>query len=281
MNNQTGDLTITNIRAEHAGSYTLEIITGDEQTIKSFNITVTVAYVVDAGKVKSVSVMEGHSVTLHTDFTDIQTDDKTEWRFKNIRISRIKRSFNINPLYYNDETEIFRDKLKMNNQTGDLTITHITSQHSGLYQLEIIAGDKRTIKSFNITVTATSTVSISESTQTPLSTESSSVSESSSVPEDPTQPGKTMIYCCVVVGCVMNVAALLMFCICGKHSNTQRHDQTNEDEITYTNLTFYQENKQPKEFMDFLDRQAESEMTEVVYTCYNIRKDRSRLLSDQ
>ncbi|XP_057181134.1 uncharacterized protein LOC130548403 [Triplophysa rosa] len=251
--------------------------------------------------------MEGHSVTLHTHLTHIHTHDKIEWRFKNIRIARIKRSVNINATYDYNETEIFRDRLKMNNQTGDLTITHITSQHSGLYQLEIITGDKRTIKSFNITVNAPRTVSITESTQTPLSTASSSLSdkvktdsgmervsvtlhivhvtvygESSSVPaEDPTQAGKTLIYGCAVVGCVMIVTALLMFCICGKHSNTQPHDKTYEDEFTYTNLTFYQENTQPKEIMDFLDRQAESEMTEVVYTCYNIRKDRSRLLSDQ
>ncbi|KAA0711810.1 hypothetical protein E1301_Tti022041 [Triplophysa tibetana] len=101
-------------------------------------------------EVKSVSVMEGHSVTLHTDVTHIQTHDEIQWRFKGIRIARIMRSYDINPTY--DETEIFRDRVKMNNQTGDLTITHITSQHSGLYKLNILSGNTETDKRFNLTV---------------------------------------------------------------------------------------------------------------------------------
>ncbi|XP_057182199.1 uncharacterized protein LOC130549065 [Triplophysa rosa] len=94
----------------------------------------------DTDVVKSVSGMEGDPVTLHTNVTELKTDDEIEWRFGvyGPLIARIKRSVDINPLYDdNDETEIFRDRLKMNNETGDLTITHITSQHSGLYSLKI------------------------------------------------------------------------------------------------------------------------------------------------
>ncbi|XP_057181129.1 uncharacterized protein LOC130548399 [Triplophysa rosa] len=108
----------------------------------------------DPDEVK-ISVMEGHSVTLHTDLTHIQRDLEIEWRFKHIRIARIKRSVDINPTYDdNDETEMFRDILKMNNQTGDLTITHITSGHSGLYQLNIFTGNKQKVKSFSLTAYA-------------------------------------------------------------------------------------------------------------------------------
>ncbi|KAA0711795.1 hypothetical protein E1301_Tti019110 [Triplophysa tibetana] len=131
-------------------------------------------------EVNSVSVMEGHSVTLHTDVTHIQRDDSVEWRFgvKGPVIARIKRSVNINPTY-NETIEIFRDRVKMNNQTGDLTITHITSQHSGLYHLKIKIGTYRTAKSFILSVYSPTAVSISESTQTPSSSSSSSSSESS------------------------------------------------------------------------------------------------------
>ncbi|XP_056614086.1 SLAM family member 9 [Triplophysa dalaica] len=106
----------------------------------------------DTEEVK-ISVMEGESVTLHTDLTHIQTDLEIEWRFEKIRIARIKRSVNIDPTYDN-ETEIFRENLKMNNQTGDLTITHITSQHSGLYKLNIFTGNKQKVKSFSLTAYA-------------------------------------------------------------------------------------------------------------------------------
>ncbi|KAA0711809.1 hypothetical protein E1301_Tti022040 [Triplophysa tibetana] len=100
-----------------------------------------------------ISVMEGESVTLHTDLTHIQTDLEIEWRFGSIRIARIKRSVNIDPTYDN-ETEIFRENLKMNNETGDLNITHITSQHSGLYKLNIFTGNKQKVKSFSLTAYA-------------------------------------------------------------------------------------------------------------------------------
>ncbi|XP_056615344.1 uncharacterized protein LOC130430311 isoform X3 [Triplophysa dalaica] len=104
-------------------------------------------------EVKSVSVMEGESVTLHTDVTHRQTHVEIEWRFgvNGPVIARIKRSVNINPTY-NETIEIFRERLKMNNQTGDLTITNITSQHSGLYRINIPGEQKDTIKRFNLTV---------------------------------------------------------------------------------------------------------------------------------
>ncbi|KAA0711799.1 hypothetical protein E1301_Tti019114 [Triplophysa tibetana] len=180
-------------------------------------------------EVKSVSVMEGQNVTLHTDVTHIHThDDTIDWRFgeNGPVIARIKRSVNINPTYEdNDKTEIFRDKLKMNNQTGDLTITHIISQHSGLYRINIPGKQKDTIKRFNLTVNAVDVHHTEGETHSviiiPLS--------------------------CAAVGCVMILSALLMFFICRKHTNTRQQqqqqvtDQTREDEITYADHTFYKQ----------------------------------------
>ncbi|XP_056615586.1 uncharacterized protein LOC130430492 isoform X2 [Triplophysa dalaica] len=204
-------------------------------------------------EVKSVSVMEGHSVTLHTDLTHIQTNDEIEWRFKDILIARIKRSVNINPIYNNDKTEIFRDRLKMNNQTGDLNITHITSQHSGLYHLLTIINNKLTKKNFSLNVNASTAVSISESTQTPSSSSSSSPLSSSSA-----SSVQIVVISCVtaVVGCVMIGAALLF--ICRKHTNTQQEDQTHDKQNICCDSTFFKHNTQ------------DSEMTEVLYTYYNI-----------
>ncbi|XP_057182198.1 uncharacterized protein LOC130549064 [Triplophysa rosa] len=204
-------------------------------------------------EVKSVSVMEGHSVTLHTHLTHILRNETVDWRFgvNGPLIAKIKRSFNINPIYYiNDETEIFRDRLKMNNQTGDLTITNITSQHNGVYQLKMNFGNKQITNNFSLNVYAPSTVNISECTPTP----SSSSSESSGVSADVYSPSggthwRSIVVICCVVGCVMIVSALLIFFICRKHTNTHEEVQTCEDDvtyITYADTTFYKHNKHMK-----------------------------------
>ncbi|KAL0161268.1 hypothetical protein M9458_044993, partial [Cirrhinus mrigala] len=52
---------------------------------------------------------------------------------------------------YNDTDERFRERLKLDNQTGSLTITNITTQHAGYYQLEI-SGVNLALKTFNVSV---------------------------------------------------------------------------------------------------------------------------------
>ncbi|XP_056615571.1 uncharacterized protein LOC130430480 [Triplophysa dalaica] len=167
-------------------------------------------------EVKSVSVMEGQNVTLHTNLTELQTDHVIVWRFKDIRIAKIKRSDNINPTY--NKTETFRDRLKMNNQTGDLTITHITSQHSGLYTLRINMTGKLNVKK-NITVT----VYAKEQTNG--------------------HPNYIIPFSCAAVGFLVVVALLI---ICKKQRNKQQQDQTREDQITYADPTFYQHDTKTK-----------------------------------
>ncbi|XP_056614001.1 hepatic and glial cell adhesion molecule-like [Triplophysa dalaica] len=103
-------------------------------------------------EVKSLSVTEGESVTLHTDIVK-QTDDKIVWYYgpENTFVARIN-GMNISTIYSDDER--FKDRMKLNDQTGDLTITHITSQHSGLYKLKISRNKKASYKNFNLTVNA-------------------------------------------------------------------------------------------------------------------------------
>jgi len=82
------------------------------------NISVCCAGVFGVDAVKSVSVTEGESVTLNTD-TEIQADELILWStgHNNSLIAKIK-GYN----YKTDFLERFRDRLKLDNQTGSLTI---------------------------------------------------------------------------------------------------------------------------------------------------------------
>ncbi|XP_016112429.1 CD48 antigen-like [Sinocyclocheilus grahami] len=101
----------------------------------------------DTDEVKSMSVMEGQSVTLLNDVAELHKDDEIEWRFNSTRIAKAKI-----PEYENDGR--FRDRLKLDHQTGSLTITNTRTTDSGDYKLSIIAGNKEITKRFNVTVHA-------------------------------------------------------------------------------------------------------------------------------
>ncbi|XP_057181501.1 uncharacterized protein LOC130548624 [Triplophysa rosa] len=111
-------------------------------------VLLLVVNVVDPDEVKSVSVMEGNSVTLHTDLTEIRGDDLILWMF-GPQETPIAEIYQQNISIYNDER--FRDKLMLDNRTGSLTITNISITNSGLYQLLIMTRNRT---SFNVTVTA-------------------------------------------------------------------------------------------------------------------------------
>uniref|UniRef100_A0A8C1SBN1 Immunoglobulin domain-containing protein n=1 Tax=Cyprinus carpio TaxID=7962 RepID=A0A8C1SBN1_CYPCA len=101
----------------------------------------------------SVSVMEGDSVTLNTDRTEIHEDDDILWKFgaEKSQIAKIKKKKQI---FTNDGPDgRFRDRLKLDNQTGSLNITNITTEHAGLYELEI-SGAKKASKIFSVSVYA-------------------------------------------------------------------------------------------------------------------------------
>ncbi|XP_051763488.1 natural killer cell receptor 2B4-like [Ctenopharyngodon idella] len=100
----------------------------------------------------SVSVMEGDSVTLNSDVTEIHKDDEILWKFgaENSLIAEIiGGSFSTSVV----PDGRFRDRLKLDDQTGSLTITNITTEHAGVYQLEI-RGAKLSSNTFNVSVYA-------------------------------------------------------------------------------------------------------------------------------
>uniref|UniRef100_A0A8C1KMQ7 Immunoglobulin V-set domain-containing protein n=1 Tax=Cyprinus carpio TaxID=7962 RepID=A0A8C1KMQ7_CYPCA len=100
----------------------------------------------------SVSLMEGDSVTLNTDLTEIHEDDDILWKFgaEKSQIAKIKIKKQI--FCTSDVPDgRFRDRLKLDNQTGSLNITNITTEHTGLYELEI-SGAKKSLKTFSVSV---------------------------------------------------------------------------------------------------------------------------------
>ncbi|XDV23764.1 hypothetical protein PO909_028190 [Leuciscus waleckii] len=123
-----------------------------------FNLLAVILFLLDNGvfgvgsdKV-SVSVMEGDSVTLYTGVqTSLQDDIK--WYFNDTRIAQISGDlrFICTDVQCNEGTERFRDRLKLDHQTGSLTITNITD--SGLYELKIISSKSSSDKIFSVSVT--------------------------------------------------------------------------------------------------------------------------------
>ncbi|XP_052446549.1 uncharacterized protein LOC127988074 [Carassius gibelio] len=105
--------------------------------------------------VVTVSVNVGESVTLHSDVKTNQQED-IKWYFNDIRIAEISGdlSFICTDVQCNEDTERFRDRLKLDLQNGSLTIMNITNTDSGLYKLKIIRSSSSSIseKTFNLTV---------------------------------------------------------------------------------------------------------------------------------
>ncbi|KAL0161267.1 hypothetical protein M9458_044992, partial [Cirrhinus mrigala] len=99
----------------------------------------------------SVSVTEGDLVTLHTEF-ERKHQESIKWYFSSVRIAQISEDLVCTDVQCNEGTERFRDRLKLDHQTGSLTITNITNTDSGEYKLNIISNIDRE-KIFNVSIT--------------------------------------------------------------------------------------------------------------------------------
>ncbi|XDV22917.1 hypothetical protein PO909_027676 [Leuciscus waleckii] len=156
--------------------------------------------------VKLVSVMEGDSVTLNSPLTEIQTGDLIQWRFGSYstRIARLNRELSEISMYDVLDGR-FRDRLKLDNQTGSLTIMNIRPEHDGLYKVEIISGSRsETQHRFSVAV----------------------YGPPSDPPPDPVSL-IVLITAVTVAGVLLSVGVIWMFCYCRKHRDEdQNHDQT-------------------------------------------------------
>uniref|UniRef100_A0A8C1TIN4 Ig-like domain-containing protein n=1 Tax=Cyprinus carpio TaxID=7962 RepID=A0A8C1TIN4_CYPCA len=106
----------------------------------------------DLDSEESVSVTEGDSVTLHSGLTEMMDDDLILWRFgyNKILIAKINVMASSITVYDDVLAERFRDRLKVDHQTGSLIITNTRTKHAGLYKLP----SNSVRKSFNLTVYA-------------------------------------------------------------------------------------------------------------------------------
>ncbi|XP_077081398.1 uncharacterized protein LOC143735207 isoform X2 [Siphateles boraxobius] len=128
---------------------------------------------------KTLSVMEGDSVTLQTDVTEIQKADLILWTFgpERTRIAQFNRQVNKLSLYDDVLDGRFRDRLKLDPQTGSLTISNTTTEHTGDYGfLQIIGGKEVPPKKYNIIVYARLPVPVISSNSSHCSSSSSSSS---------------------------------------------------------------------------------------------------------
>ncbi len=118
--------------------------------------------------VKSVSVMEGDSVTLNSGRAEIQTHDLILWTFRTNR-SLLAKIHGKTSKIFNGPDGRFRDRLKLDHQTGSLTITNTRTTDSGLYQI-IIRTNRETRYRFNVTVEGESHLHNNNSSFTQINT---------------------------------------------------------------------------------------------------------------
>ncbi|XP_048013703.1 uncharacterized protein LOC125246742 isoform X2 [Megalobrama amblycephala] len=156
---QTGFLTIWNIRIQHSGVYKVESISSVGIKSKTFKVIVKespLKSVEDKDEIKALLATKGNSETLHTD-TDLQKHDLILWRF-GAEGSLIAKgdADNNRTLYYDGDDGRFRDRLKMDSRTGSLTISDIETEHAGEFRLKIISDRRILLKRFTVTVSVPS-----------------------------------------------------------------------------------------------------------------------------
>ncbi|XP_026053238.1 uncharacterized protein LOC113039551 isoform X1 [Carassius auratus] len=141
---QNGSLTIMNITITDSGLYKLKIFSSNSSISENtFNLTV---HGVPVSEKDKNSVKEGESVSLDPGVVR-QPNDVMVWYYKDIRIAEITGY--LSNVCKGECTERFRDRLKLDHQTGSLTIVNITNTDAGVFKLQINRNARRSNHAFS------------------------------------------------------------------------------------------------------------------------------------
>lgn len=101
--------------------------------------------------VNTLKYTVGDSVTLQTGVSELKNDDRILWKFSDEEtfIAELNGATN-QAFFYKGPDERFRDRLQLNQRTGDLTIRNISRAHSDVYKLQITSGKKFTCRRFMV-----------------------------------------------------------------------------------------------------------------------------------
>ncbi|XP_077081448.1 uncharacterized protein LOC143735233 [Siphateles boraxobius] len=150
LDHQTGSLTITNITDTHSGVYKLKIMSSSSDRENIYSVTVHGVSAAERDKMKRKSVMEGESVTLNTGVIQ-KLNYSLTWYFNDIFIAETEPSKTCTDVQCKER---FRDRLKLDHQTGSLNITNTRNTDSGEYKLQINNTRFSIIKIFSVSVNA-------------------------------------------------------------------------------------------------------------------------------
>ncbi len=119
---------------------------------------------VSASEQDEQSVEEGKSVTLDPDLVR-QPNEVMRWYYNDILIAEIT-GYQSKICTDDQCNERFRDRLKLEHQTGSLTITNTRTRDAGLYQLQVSRSLHRSnsatsVKSFGVTISEYNLVPLS------------------------------------------------------------------------------------------------------------------------
>ncbi|XP_077093879.1 uncharacterized protein LOC143746042 [Siphateles boraxobius] len=153
LDNQTGSLSIRDIRTKHSGDYQLKIIS-TETSSKTFSVTVHNVFFAVITNSK-----EGESVTLHTGVNELQKYDVILWTFGPLSPDSFIAEINItiHKISYSDDV-----RFRLDDHTGSLTITNTRTTDTGVYELQITNTKETFYKRFNVFVDEMKTKEVTE-----------------------------------------------------------------------------------------------------------------------